>query len=332
MTNALSPNPSQALCPPWLAEYWQQLLYRHEKEQMPHALLLAGVEGMGKHEFALFAAAALLCEQPSIKGACGNCSACNQLAAEAHADYRYIATEEGSEVIKVDAIRQLVDWLHLTANGKSYRVAIINDADAMNRNSANGLLKTLEEPGDGTILILVTDKPGSLPATVRSRCQKITMTNQDTQAAASWLEEQGVADGTAALQAVGGAPYRVIRQQAGAWSDEQQLLTKAWVDLLGHRASVGKIVDSLKDYPASRCLAHFSQLTAMATGQQQGRQFGADPATVEAISATVDCLQSEQWFTIYDRLQQLTRSDSASFKTQAVLEGLFADIRLMIQG
>ncbi len=299
---------------------------------MPHALLLAGVQGMGKREFALFAAAALLCEQPSIKGACGNCGACNQLAADAHADYRYIATEEGSEVIKVDAIRQLVDWLHLTANGKSYRVAIINDADAMNRNSANGLLKTLEEPGDGTILILVSNKPGSLPATIRSRCQKINITNQDAAAAISWLEGQGIADGASALHAAGGAPYRVIWQQEGEWSEEQRLLTKAWVDLICHRASVGKIVDSLKDYPTSRCLAQFSQLTAMTTAQQQGRQSGADPATVEAVSATVDCLQSEQWFTIYDRLQQLTRSDSASFKTQAVLEGLFADIRLMIQG
>ncbi len=299
---------------------------------MPHALLLVGVEGMGKQEFALFVAAALLCEQPSVKGACGNCGACSQIAADAHADYRYIATDPGSEVIKVDAIRQLVDWLHLTANSKSYRVAIIDDADAMNRNSANGLLKTLEEPGDGTILILVTDKPGSLLATVRSRCQKITLTNQDTMAATSWLEAQGIADATAALQAAAGAPYRAVRQQQGEWCDEQLLLTKAWVDLIAHRASVGKIVESLKDYPTSLCLARFSQLTAMTTGKQQGRQSGADTATEEAISATVDCLQSEQWFTIYDRLQQLTRSDSASFKTQAVLEGLFADIRLMIQG
>ena len=202
----------------------------------------------------------------------------------------------------------------------------------MNRNSANSLLKTLEEPGDGAMLILVTDKPGSLPATVRSRCQKITMTNQHSQCSIDWLEEQGITDAAAALKAAGGAPHRVIMQQQGEWSDEQQQLTKAWVDLISHRASVGRIVDSLKDYPTSRCLARFSQLTAMATAQQQGSGSGADPATQEAVSATVDCLQSEQWFTIYDRLQQLTRSDSASFKTQAVLEGLFADIRLMIQG
>jgi len=303
-------NPSQSHCPPWLTDYWQQLLYRHEQNQMPHALLIAGVPG--------------------------ECSACSQLSAEAHADYRYVAPEEGSEVIKVDAVRELVEWLHLTANGNSYRVALLDNADTMNRSSANSLLKTLEEPGDGALLILVTDKPGSLPATVRSRCQRLTMINNQPEVAVAWLTEQGIENAAAQLDAAGGAPHRVIMEQDSDWQSEQQLLTKAWVDLIGHRASVGRIVDSLKDYPTSRCLAHFSQLTALATSLQQGKDSGADPATVEALSATVNCLQSEQWFTIYDRLQQLTRSDSASFKTQAVLEGLFADIRLnirlMIQG
>lgn len=324
--------PSSAQCPPWLAEQWQQLFYRHEQNQMPHALLLAGVEGMGKQEFAAFVAAAMLCENITASGACGECGACHQLKAEAHPDYRYVSHEEGSEVIKVDAIRELVDWLHLTPNGSSYRVALLNNAEAMNRNAANSILKTLEEPGAGSLLILVTSKPGSLPATVLSRCQKITLANGDKPAAQAWLKDQGIADADAALERAAGAPLRAIAEQNAEWMAEERALTKAWVDLLNHKASVGKIVDSLKDYPSSRCLAHFSRLTALTTAHQQGRHSGADPATKDAILATVDSLHSEQWFTIYDRMQQLTRSDSASFKTQAVLEGLFADIRLMIQG
>jgi DNA polymerase-3 subunit delta' len=324
--------PSAAQCPPWLFEQWQQLLYRHNQKQMPHALLLTGVEGIGKQDFAAFITAAMLCENVDKSGACKKCSACSQLAADAHADYRYVSQEEGSEIIKVDAIRELVDWLHLTPNGKSYRVALLNNADAMNRNAANSILKTLEEPGEGALLILVTSKPGSLPATVLSRCQKITLTNADIPAAITWLKEQGVTDAETALHRVAGAPYRVMSEQDAEWAAEEATLTKAWIDLLAHKASVGKIVDSLKDYPTARCLAHFSKLTALTTAHHQGRQSGADPATNDALLAIVDSLQSEQWFTVYDRMQRLTRSDSASFKTQAVLEGLFADIRLMIKG
>jgi len=70
----------------------------------------------------------------------------------------------------------------------------------------------------------------------------------------------------------------------------------------------------------------------MASKQHQNVPIGADPATEVMVSEVHDCLNSEQWFSLYDRIQNLYRSDSASFKTQTVLEGLFADIRLMTQG
>jgi len=234
--------------------------------------------------------------------------------------------------IKVDAVRELVGWLQLSAPPMRYRVALLDQADRMNRNAANSLLKTLEEPGERVVLILAAENASVLPATVRSRCQCTVMQLRDTQAAQDWLLEQGVSDAKEQLLHSRVGPMALLEHNSDAWRESEQRLQKAWTDLFLMRASIGKIVDSLTDLPVRFSLSHFSHWAMLASKMRLNLAVGADPATSRLISEVHDGLDSEQWFSLYDRIQQLYRSDSASFKSQAVLEGLFADIRLMTQG
>ena len=318
-------------CPPWLVADTTPLLRAAKLGRIHHALLITGVEGIGKRAFSRWLAEALLCNNRSDQGACGTCASCRQLLADAHPDFRSVLSEGANDGIKIDAVRELVEWMQLTAGQDSYRVALIEHANGLNHNSANALLKTLEEPADNAVLILCAQRPAALPATVRSRCQKTTLKMGDKAAAVEWLA-QHCPDPGAALASSGGAPFRALSQLNDEYQATQTLLLKAWSDLFLHKGSVGRIADSLAKLECSVCLTQFAKWCVFAVKQSDGLPCGADAAALGVISDTHTRLNSEQWFTLHERLLQLHRSDSASFKTQTVLEGLFADIRLMING
>jgi DNA polymerase-3 subunit delta' len=318
-------------CPPWLLEDMLQLLDRSSRGRLPHALLLTGINGIGKRAFSQCLAETLLCQKPSPKGACGECEPCRQMLADSHPDFRKLVPEGANAAIKVDPVRALVEWLQLTASQGSYRIALLEQADTLNRNAANSLLKTLEEPGDHAVLILSATRSGALPATIRSRCQKVTLKMTDQSAAIQWLGDK-VDDPALALLEASGGPYLALANASEEYSASKELLLRAWHDLFLHKGSVGRISDSLSNLDTSLCLASFSRWCLVAAKQRENLDVGVNPAVKQVILETQDRLKIEQWFTLYDRLLRLHRSDSASFKTQTVLEGLFADIRLMTNG
>ena len=319
-------------CPPWLLEHWRDVFHRHEKASLPHALLFTGMPGLGKKQFARFVAESLLCTQSSADtGACGECESCAQLIAGSNPELMALNPEGAAMSIKVDSVRELVGWLQLSAPQGRYRVALIDSSDAMNRHAANSLLKTLEEPGERAVLLLAASRPGALPATVRSRCQTTLLTVRDHKSAVDWLVEQGLDDVDTQLTHAQVGPLGIVEHNSPEWLVSEQLLKQAWRDLFLMRASVGKIVDTLSDLSIARCLNNFSNWALLANKKLFNVPIGVDPATAELISDVHGGLDSEQWFTLHDRIHRLYRSDSASFKTQTVLEGLFADIRLMTQ-
>jgi DNA polymerase-3 subunit delta' len=101
-----------------------------------------------------------------------------------------LAPEGESKVIKIDQIREMVQFVGLSAHYGHSKMVIIEPAEAMNRNAANSLLKTLEEPPPDTQFILVSHMPALLPVTIRSRCQTIRFENPDKEIARQWLAEQ----------------------------------------------------------------------------------------------------------------------------------------------
>ncbi len=157
---------------PWQQEQWQYLLTRKNNGSLPHSLLLTGQHGLGQTDFALAFAELLLCRRPKTM-ACGSCRACKLIQAGNHPDLSLVRPETNSKIIKIDQIRNIIDTVTKQSHQGSCQVVIIEPADAMNIAAGNALLKTLEEPPGDVVIILLSDRASLLPATIRSRCQRI---------------------------------------------------------------------------------------------------------------------------------------------------------------
>jgi len=180
---------------PWLKPAWSQLNNYITQNRVPQALLMVGNKGLGKQQLAEYFAQSLMCSQPQENGSfCGSCQSCHLFSAKTHPDYIFISPAEAGKAIGIDVIRQLTSKLALKPQFETYRVVLINPADCLNNASANAFLKYLEEPTERTCLILVTDRPLKLPATIRSRCQKLYVTASDEVQMTTWLKQQGVSD------------------------------------------------------------------------------------------------------------------------------------------
>ncbi|HKJ22847.1 MAG TPA: DNA polymerase III subunit delta' [Gammaproteobacteria bacterium] len=201
---------------PWHQALWRHTAARLQAGRMPHALLLGGPRGIGKHRFAEHLARAALCEAPDAQGGgCGQCRQCHLTLAGTHPDWRRVSPEEEGKDILVDQIRELTQHLGLKAQMGGYKVAVIEPAGKMNMNAANCLLKSLEEPPAATLLVLVSARPASLPATIRSRCQKLLLGPPPREQALAWLNEQGVEDPALALTVTQGAPLAALALAQG---------------------------------------------------------------------------------------------------------------------
>jgi len=233
---------------PWLQQLWEQLQTLRRSEQLPHAMLFTGAEGLGKFELAQAFAWSLLCKSPSDSGQpCGSCSGCNLLQAGNHPDYRVIEPEEEGKAIKIDVIREFIDKESITAHAGGYKPVLIRPADAMNQASANSLLKTLEEPVSGTIMILVSANPSRLPATIRSRCRQITIPVPDADIATTWLQsiiQEG--DAETLLKSVAGSPLKAVQMSSQEKRELHQESLDAFLDVVALKrdpvATAGKWV------------------------------------------------------------------------------------------
>jgi DNA polymerase III delta' subunit len=138
-----------------------------ENGSLHHAWLLHGMKGIGKSVLAEKLAARLMCESHE---ACGECHACRMLAAGSHPDVHHLGLVEGMRDLKIEQVREMLNFLSLSGAKSRRRVVILDDAERMNGQAANALLKGLEEPSPGSLLLIVCADMMRLPATVRSRC------------------------------------------------------------------------------------------------------------------------------------------------------------------
>ncbi|UPG88594.1 DNA polymerase III subunit delta' [Luteibacter aegosomaticola] len=277
---------------PWHADAWARLQARRERDALPHALLLAGPAGLGKREFLADFVKGLLCQRPEQGVACGTCRSCLLLAAGTHPDVVALSfglRKDGgvrTEIV-VDQVRDLSQRLAMSSQFGGWQVATIDPADAMNAAAANALLKTLEEPTPSTILILVADEPARLPATIRSRCQRIDFLVPTREVALEWLRGQGVADAPAALEAAGGNPGL-----ARAWAGDGALKQRTEVrnDLKSLAAGRGDPMEVVKRWQATdpsryvwfAAQAATDELRARAAGRQAPLESQLDDESLDA--------------------------------------------------
>jgi DNA polymerase-3 subunit delta' len=147
-------------------------------DRVAHAYLFYGEDGIGKRRAAVRFAQAINCDTdygPDGPDACGACRSCHQIEAHLHPDFLLIEPdqEQANPQIKIEQIRELEQQVIYRPLVGRRKVCVIDEADRMTLGAANALLKTLEEPPDHSLLVLVTSRPSALPATVRSRCQGI---------------------------------------------------------------------------------------------------------------------------------------------------------------
>lgn len=247
---------------PWLQETWVNLQQRMQADRLPHAMLLATPRGMGKRGLAMALQASLLCSVRRADGhACGQCRACQWLASGTHADAQFISFELNDKgkprtEITVDQIRALCEKFSQTSARGGWRVAVIDPADALNRNAANALLKTLEEPDPGVLMILVADALARLPQTLRSRCQRIDIPIPDRSVAVQWLTAQSIsaADAEIALELADGNPGEAVLLAAPT-----------------ARAALRALVDDLESLAAGAAVATLATRWAAADAEFQLR-------------------------------------------------------------
>ena len=155
-----------------------------------HAYLFCGARGCGKKTLARLLAQALFCGAGEAERPCGHCPACKRFLSGNHPDARTVAPKGRS--IGVDDVRELIDYLSRRPYEGGWHVAIIERAEKMTPSAQNALLKTLENPPEDTVFFLLTETPGALLSTVRSRARLVRVSPLTREACAEALVRRGV--------------------------------------------------------------------------------------------------------------------------------------------
>ncbi len=201
--------------------------------RIPHAILIEGDDGTGKHTLAAFIARAAVCDG-DIKP-CGGCSGCHLAQVGSHPDITYVLPEEGKKNITVDRVRTLRADAFVKPHMASHRVFIIDGADRMNTQAQNALLKVLEEPPSGVIFILITPSRTALLETIVSRCSPLTLIAPEYGEAVEYMTANTDFDGDAirdALDEVGSNIGKAISILDGSRENPAQDAAVRFIELL----------------------------------------------------------------------------------------------------
>lgn len=237
----------------------QSLIRLYNSGKMPHALIFAGAEGIGKLTLAYRLTRFLMTReiidpnQDALFGPEPQPEASNLDVAPDHPVFRRIAAGGHSDFIlverkfdedkgqhkasvEIDEIRKIAPFLRMTAAEGGWRVAIINDADTMTRNAQNSVLKILEEPPANTLLILIAHRPGALIPTIRSRARVINFAPLDFDHFQTLLRKQGYNLALSEMQAL----YTLSEASIGRALD---LVDGGGLDIMG------KVIALFENYP-----------------------------------------------------------------------------------
>lgn len=315
---------------PWQLAHWRGLRERHGRGRLPHALLLTGPAGTGKEAFGRALAAGLLCSEPDAEGRpCGACMSCKLAAAGAHPDLLWVAPQEDSKFIRIDQVRALIAALGLKSQFGGHRIAVVTPAECMNAAAANSLLKTLEEPGPETLLLVITALPGRLPATVRSRCQLLRFPLPEPAAAAPWLAGQGVDAPERLLAAARGAPLDALRLAREDGLARRDALFADFRELLQGRGDPVALAQRWGAGDPGQCLAWLqgwvADLVRLRASPQAPRLLNEDlRRDLQGLSAGVDW---GRLFAELDRLRDTARLLQSAVGAQTLLEQVLIPLR-----
>ncbi|OBY89629.1 DNA polymerase III subunit delta' [Pseudomonas sp. AU11447] len=235
---------------PWQQGLWQQLSSR---PRHAHAYLLHGPAGIGKRALADNLVHFLLCQRSAGNNACGQCKACQLLAAGTHPDFFLLEPEEPEKPIRVDQVRELVGFVVQTAQLGGRKVVLLEPAEAMNLNAANALLKSLEEPSGDTVLLLISHQPSRLLPTIKSRCVQQACPQPSAEQARAWLAGALPAEPVETLDELlvlaGGSPLTALRLQGQGVREQRAQVVEGVKKLLKQQVAPGQLAESWNAVP-----------------------------------------------------------------------------------
>ncbi len=291
---------------PWHQASWQKLKER-VPHRLPHALLFTGPSGIGKTDFVKAFAQFLLCQTPSQIGACGVCRACHLFDLGHHPDYLVYGQ---TDTISIDEIRDIIPFLAHTAHFGGKRVVTLLNMDTMQKAAGNALLKTLEEPTQGSHLFLTCKQGHTLLPTIKSRCVVVPLAQPESALALQWLEKAHPSFSqqtlNSALILAGGAPLKVQKMLGEGYDEKWQeaLFAAFFVNTEGHvpEGLISAVTEDLQTtlhllcyyladcirciYGAPMVTRHFSEKIKKLSVQQLFLFFDKIKAALEALKQT----------------------------------------------
>ena len=317
---------------PWQHTDWQQVT--REFDALPNAWLLTGPAGIGKAQFARTLAQALLCETSrDDRLPCGICQACHWFAGGNHPDYRLLTPDMGDEdnaktptrklpVIKVEAVREVIEFAHLSAHRSGRRVVVIDPAEAMNTQSANALLKILEEPPPGVLFILVSHNRERLLPTIKSRCRQFPLSTPSPQQALGWLEQQGMEHAAAELAHHGGSP--LFEHDPTLHTLRRQFIDMLQQPGLMRALQLAEQIDRQK-LPLAVPLDWLGKWLTDLAALKLARMIRYHPEDEAALHELAGRINTQMLFACYDKVQQLMPFGQHTLNVRLQLEALLIE-------
>jgi DNA polymerase-3 subunit delta' len=292
---------SQAFTP-WQQRAYDQTVAALDAGRLGHGLLICGPSGLGKREVALRLATHVLTRS---ENEAARMRSAQLIAAGTHPDLQlvsFIPNKSGDKLrteIVIEQVREITQKLSLTPQYGVAQVVVVDPADAINRSACNALLKTLEEPAPGRYLWLISANPTRLPATIRSRCQRLEFKLPTQEESMEWLQSQDYSPGVAseALLAARGHPGL-----AHQWLQGEGMALRRQVAAELSQLSSGKLgaVELAQrwsaDAHADLRLRHAADLAVTQAGAADGL---TDPERLNKLAA---------WFDLANRTRDLLRT------------------------
>jgi DNA polymerase-3 subunit delta' len=292
----------------WHKKNWESIRQAWDRDRLPHALLLEGPLGLGKGLFARRLAAMILGAEAA--GPDGDF---------VHPDLMVVSLLEKKRQIGVDQIRELCSALFMTSHSAGYKVAIIDPADRMNVNAANSLLKTLEEPTDNTLLILVRARLDTLPATIPSRCQRIRFGTPPESMALNWLRGLDPEyPWVPVLRSCNGAPLAAAQAAESGMSSMEEQLTEDLAGLAAGELDPIKVAARWNKLEPSACLHWLNRTVAELVHSQAAAGDDID----QRLQNLNKDLPLDILFLYLDEVQDALRRTDGALNTQMQLENL----------
>lgn len=313
---------------PWHAQTWELLSTRFP--ELGHGLLFYGKKGCAKKEFAERFVAWVLCLNKQPQQACGECSSCQWLRSDTHPNYVHITTDEDNKKqnakIKIEKIRELLPFVQQT--GEGWRVVMIEPAEALNTASANALLKTLEEPGEKVVLILLADHYLKLPATIRSRLQHFALDRMTVQDAQAFVQQQipelATEQVKLLLNLANDMPLTAIEIEKSVWLQKRALFLSDWLKLVTEKNMPLNYSNKWsKELNFSEFITMFEYLLADIVNLKLNQSLKNDDLDFNALA---EFYSLESLFTLYSDLQQKKLMVEQNVQTQLVLDELFIQL------